>query len=240
MSPRPNDTKKLFRTKGTCSHTFFYLLDRQFGQSLEEYERASDPLAGGILSEGHQCGMLWGAALALGAEAFRREKDPGEATARAMEASRTLVNSFQGRAGCVNCRELTGYTLKRPFDMVRFVLFKTRYCFDLAEKWTPEALRVAREEFGEGTEVGSPDEAGRRETVRALDGKPCRSCASEVVRQMGGSEQEAVMAAGLAGGIGLSGQACGALGAAVWMKSLRWCREHPGKPSSGNPEAKKP
>ena len=38
---------------------------------------------------------------------------------------------------------------------------------------------------------------------------------------MGATGQQAAMAAGLAGGLGLCGAACGALGAAVWMTSLK-------------------
>lgn len=37
---------------------------------------------------------------------------------------------------------------------------------------------------------------------------------------MGLSEKQAVMAAGCAGGIGLSGGACGALGVAIWTLTL--------------------
>ena len=37
---------------------------------------------------------------------------------------------------------------------------------------------------------------------------------------MGASEMQAVMAAGFAGGGGLSGGACGALGAAIWIMSM--------------------
>ena len=37
------------------------------------------------------------------------------------------------------------------------------------------------------------------------------------------------MVAGFGGGMGLSGNACGAVAAAVWMKGVQWCREHPGK-----------
>ena len=37
---------------------------------------------------------------------------------------------------------------------------------------------------------------------------------------MGASELHTVMAAGLAGGIGLCGGACGALGAAIWLAGL--------------------
>ena len=44
---------------------------------------------------------------------------------------------------------------------------------------------------------------------------------------MGGSADEAVMVAGFGGGMGLSGNACGALAAAVWMKGVAWCRTHP-------------
>jgi hypothetical protein len=66
------------------------------------------------------------------------------------------------------------------------------------------------------------------------------SCASEVARKMGASDGEMALVAGFAGGIGLSGKACGALGAAIWMKTLAWCREHPGKtpPFFDNPGLK--
>ena len=38
---------------------------------------------------------------------------------------------------------------------------------------------------------------------------------------MGASELHTVMASGLAGGIGLSGGACGALGAAIWLSGVK-------------------
>jgi len=55
---------------------------------------------------------------------------------------------------------------------------------------------------------------------------------------MGASDAEMVMVAGFAGGLGLSGNACGALAAAIWMKTLAWCRKHPGKSVYPNPIAK--
>ena len=65
--------KRTFIKKGTCSRTFFYILDREFGHPREDEEKAIDPLAGGILQQGYQCGMLWGASMAVGAEAYRRK-----------------------------------------------------------------------------------------------------------------------------------------------------------------------
>jgi len=49
--------------------------------------------------------------------------------------------------------------------------------------------------------------------------------AAMLARRMGASDRHAVMAAGLAGGIGLSGGACGALGAAIWIDAMRVVEE---------------
>jgi len=69
-----------------------------------------------------------------------------------------------------------------------------------------------------------------RETYREIDTAlseinaevidPPVSCAAMLARRLGLSEMQAMMAAGFAGGIGLSGGGCGALGAAVWSSSL--------------------
>ena len=72
-----NDAKRVFLKKGTCSQTFCFLLNREFGHLKENEERAADPLAGGIMQRGQQCGMLWGATLAVGAESL----PPGTMTA---------------------------------------------------------------------------------------------------------------------------------------------------------------
>jgi hypothetical protein len=46
------------------------------------------------------------------------------------------------------------------------------------------------------------------------------SCSAMVARMAGMSDMHAVMASGFAGGIGLSGGGCGALGAAIWIRGL--------------------
>jgi len=61
------------------------------------------------------------------------------------------------------------------------------------------------------------------------------SCASEVVRKMGASEEEMLMVAGFAGGLGLSGSGCGALAAAVWMNALIHNRKQTGKSANYDP-----
>jgi hypothetical protein len=54
---------------------------------------------------------------------------------------------------------------------------------------------------------------------------------------MGASDLHTVMAAGLAGGIGLSGGACGALGAAIWLIEMNRVKEGTGKVEFNSPEA---
>lgn len=224
-----NDTRKVFMQKGTCSRTFCYLLDREFGRIREKEERAADPLAGGILLRGHQCGMLWGSAIAAGAESLRRYEDRGRATAAAITATGRIMDSYAARAGSVNCRDVTQCDFTRTYElmkfMLKFMLNIDRSCFTLAEQWAPEAIRSARDG------ISCPNAYSQ----------PPVSCASVLAGKMGAGDEEAATVAGLAGGMGLSGNACGALGAAIWLKALAWCRENPGKSGPGykNPAAER-
>lgn len=225
MKTLQEDTKKVFRKLGTCSRTFFYLLNREFGHNMEIEERAADPLAGGIMKEGRQCGMLWGAALAVGAEAYRRRQGGSQATALAIRAVQSLIESFSNnRTNTVNCRDITETDFNNKLEMWRYLLFRTRRCFNLAEEWAPEAVQAAEEGLKRGRN-DLPEQA--------------MSCASETAKKMSATEEETAMVAGFAGGLGLSGNACGALSAAMWINTLGWSREHPGKFAFTNPSAKK-
>ena len=64
------------------------------------------------------------------------------------------------------------------------------------------------------------------------------NCASDVVRRLGGTEEEKAMVAGFAGGMALSGNGCGALGATIWKKSLEWVKQNPGKSAFNNKASK--
>ena len=226
IHPKPDhrDAKKVFRKLGTCSRTFFYILNQEFGHPKETEERAADPLAGGILQKGHQCGMLWGSALAVGAEAYRRCDDLDEATGVAIIATQHVMASFLKRENTINCRDITRCDFSNKLSFTKY-FFSGRflYCFKMAEKWVPEAIQAAKDGLNKKTD---------------LPKKPM-SCASEVAKKMGASDEEAIMVAGFAGGLGLSGNACGALSAAIWMDTLNWCREIAKKSSHNNPNAKK-
>jgi len=215
-------TKRLFLKLGSCSRTMGFILNREFGNLSEPHERALDPLAGGIIQQGYQCGMLWGIALAMGAEAHKRNKL--KSTALAITATQNILKSFVGRTQNTDCYDITQTNWNKKSSIAKYMITgKVFNCFKLLEKWAPEAIQSAHE--------------GLSADHEELPGK-CISCASEVVRKMGGSEEETAMVAGYAGGIGLSGNACGALGAAIWMKTLAQCKAEPGKSFYTNPKAR--
>lgn len=207
------------RTVGTfaagraCSDTLFHVLGRAFGDPLEQEERALMPLAGGIMQYGYQCGMIWGAALAAGARAYRLLGASSRAEARAVVAAGRVLEAFRARNGEIDCFEITGTDRSStPRQLTTYFFLKggTIGCFRMAAAYAPlayEAIDAALSE--EGT-----------------DAPPAPvSCAAMLARKMGASDQHAVMAAGFAGGIGLSGGGCGALGAAIWILGMKALKE---------------
>ena len=219
------NTKRVFLKKGTCSRTLFYILNREFGYPMEDEERAADPLVGGIMQNGYHCGLLLGSVLAVGAESFRRCNNIGQAIALAIIATQHLTESFIKRAKSVDCQDITEADFSGKLSIAKFLISgKFISCLKLAEKWAPEAIQSAS--------------AGLSQEQTDLPPLAI-SCASEVVKKMGASEKEMAIVAGFAGGLGLSGQACGALSAAIWMNTLAWGKEQDGKSSYPNPKATK-
>jgi hypothetical protein len=195
-----------FLRKGTCSQTLANVLDRAFDHPLELEERAAVPLAGGIISKGYQCGMLWGATLAAGAQAYKLFGPGVQAEVMAIIAAQRLVESFKASTGSINCRDITGVDMRIKKEMARYLLKGgPMRCFRMAPRYASLALGEIETAFSErNTKIP----------------KPPVSCSAMTVKRLGASDKHVVMAAGFAGGIGLSGGACGALGAAVWIRAM--------------------
>lgn len=176
---------------------------------MELEERAADPLAGG-LQQGYQCGMLWGAALAAGAQAYRIWGATPQAQAKAMIASQKIVESFRTQNKNINCLEITEIDLSSPtMRMVARYLIKSSAkgsCFGMAARSASAALREINATFSDN-HFQAP--------IAPV------SCATMLAQKMGASELHTVMATGFAGGIGLSGGGCGVLGAAIWLHGMK-------------------
>jgi hypothetical protein len=211
--------KKKISTTGTmsafffgeraCSGALFHVLNRAFDGPLKIEERAAMPFTGGIMQHGYQCGMIWGAALAAGAEAYRRLGPCTEAETKAVHAAQRLIESFLAQNNHTNCLEITEINKSTTaMKMVEYFLLKggAVSCCRMAVKYAPFAFKEI-------------DEVLSAEPIEVQVGPV--SCAAVLAQKMGASKMHAVMAAGLAGGIGLGGGACGALGAAIWLMSVK-------------------
>lgn len=82
----------------------------------------------------------------------------------------------------------------------------------LTKEWLPEFLRITNSFISQKNNYIN---------------NRCYSCASRVVMKMGANEKEAVMVAGLSGGIALNGTVCGAYIAALWFKILMFFKKNP-------------
>jgi hypothetical protein len=193
------------------------VLDRAFEHPLELEENATMPFAGGIMQHGYQCGMIWGATLAAGAEAYRRHGPGPKAEAAAINAAQRVVESFRTRHDEINCVDITGIDKSSStWQMINYFLIKggTIGCLRMAAWYAPLAF----------DEISS---ALSEEVIETAS--PPVSCAAMLARKMGESDMHAVMASGFAGGIGLCGGACGALGAAIWILGMKIGKEGSGK-----------
>jgi hypothetical protein len=192
------------------------VVDDSFDQPLKREESAVMPLAGGIMGYGYQCGMLWGAALAAGAHAHQLYGTGPQAETAAVLAAQRLVEAFRTRNKHINCSEITEMSWKGSSkgQLAQVLKFFIKggpvVCFSMSANYA----RIAFSEI-DITLSEKPIEAPA----------PPVSCAAMLAHKMGVSDLHSVMAAGFAGGIGLSGGACGALGTAIWINGMNDSQE---------------
>lgn len=206
------------------------VVDDSYANPMKLEEGAVAPLAGGLLQHGYQCGMLWGAALAAGARAYRLYSAGPQAEAEALLATQRLVETFRARNRHINCFEITemewqGSNRQMLAQVVKFFLKGGPLaCFSMSASFARAASKDLQVSF-----------TGKHEVAAC---EP-QCCTALLARKMGASDLHATMAAGLAGGLGLSGGACGALGAAVWLHGLRYAQAENRKVGLDSPELSK-
>jgi len=206
----------------SCAEALFTILNRGAGVELEVEEQASHVLAGGILNQGHACGMLWGAALAAGARARARFKRSEEAAAAALGVTALAADEFRGLAGAMDCREIIGRDLTTVSGKLAYVAWGgAAVCTRLALKWAPKAHDLIQEGLA-GFDPGGLTQ-------------PPRNCAMETMKRLAGPlgldlENAPVWVAGFAGGLGLKGNACGALAGGILALALKYYQAHRGQP----------
>ena len=201
------------------------VLDQAFDHPLKLEEHASMPLAGGIMLHGYQCGMIWGATLAAGAQAYKLHGPGPQAEAQAIVVAQELVEAFQTYSGEINCLEITDLDKSSSTMKMRYVFLikgKTIGCMRMSAKYARIAFEVINNAFSE-------------KLVKAPSSPV--SCTALLAQKMGLTDIQTVMAAGFAGGIGLCGGACGALGAAIWINGINKGKDPESKIDYKDPKA---
>ena len=201
------------------------VVDGSFDHPLALEEHATLPLAGGIEQMGFQCGQVWGAALAAGARAHQLYGSGPQAETAAVFAAQRLVESFQTSYKSINCLDVIDLDWKnaKAKQVLKFLLRGGPIrCFSSTAGYARTAFSEINAAF-----AGHPLETPA----------PPVSCAAMLAQKMGVSDLHTVMAASLAGGIGLSGGACGALGAAIWILEMNRVKDGTGKVEFNSPEA---
>ncbi len=196
-----------FFRRGACSTTTMTVLNRSYGRDMDLEERAADPLAGGMM-QGYQCGMIWGSTLAAGAQAHELHGPGAQAEAAAVNAAEKVVNNFRACHKHVDCLDITEADPQNKWQTVKYFLLKggTFKCARRIARYAPQASQEINTSLAD---------------TEPLQGCKSGNCAAKIARMMGASGRHVTMAAGLAGGIGLSGGACGALGAAIWITGMQ-------------------
>ena len=183
------------------------------------------PFAGGIMQHGYQCCMIWGATLAAGAQAYRLLGPGPQAETKAIIAAQRLVESFRALNNNINCLEITDINKSSStMQMIIYFLIKggSIGCLRMAARYATVAFSEINTALSE-KHIEAPS-------------API-SCSAMLAQKMGVSDMHTVMAAGFAGGIGLCGGACGALGAAIWIIGMNSLNEGVGKIEFQNPSA---
>ena len=131
MKTKKSTIKKIF-WKYSCPGALFYTLTAELDTERAQEALGSSILGGGMMQTGNQCGMIWGATLAAGAQAHRVFGPGAQAEAKAIIAAQRLVESFRARNKHMNCLEITEIDKSSStMQMITYFLIKggTIGCF---------------------------------------------------------------------------------------------------------------
>lgn len=97
-----------FNSGYNCAESVLKAVVESMELGMEHPERVATPFGGGIGRQGHVCGCLTGAAMAVGLAIGRTAASDLAGKTHAYDAVARLFERFNSQAGAVQCRELTG------------------------------------------------------------------------------------------------------------------------------------
>jgi len=95
----------------SCSQSVFSAFAPRFGLTDEQALKLASPFGGGVVHQGHICGAVTGALMALGLARGNAAADKKDETYRVAE---DFLKRFRERHGTILCRELIGHDISTP------------------------------------------------------------------------------------------------------------------------------
>ena len=224
-----HQSKKLLFTTFNCAKSQLIPLQAIHGIEDDELVMSLTGLAGGVLNNGSTCGVVIGGAVSI---AMLRDKElAGQWTLadeiQLLQEVREQVNWFESRFNTSLCREREELNYERITVLGLLNPKKAKGCVARAgasmERFMEryDSIECGASPAGEGTVFPSPDPG---EGVRGGGSEHCAAkILTEIRAQTGiGSERLERISVALDGGIGLTGDGCGALSGALMALGLRY------------------
>ncbi len=194
----------------SCTEPMLVLLNSASDTPKKILEEAIDPFSAGVLSEMDGiCGVYWAAAVAAGIRSSISNNESPVAAVKTLTAVQAVMSLNKHSEKSIRCGDLTG--LDR-WNLSAFIAGgNVKKCHDRLARSAMPFHWVIDQNLAEFQNVDTP----------------CMNCAvmaySRVVDILEiQTETDPVVAAGFAGGLGLSGNVCGALAATLLASGVKY------------------
>ena len=127
-----------FKNGFNCSQAVLATFASDFGLSEEMALKVATQFGGGA-RKGEMCGAVSGALMVLGLKYGHYHYNAPEEKGNEYKIAEDFMNRFIEKKGTVVCRELLGYDVSKPEDMVKIKEM------DLFHSTCPEMIRCATE-----------------------------------------------------------------------------------------------
>jgi len=127
-----------FKTGFNCSQAVFTAFASDFGLSEEMALKIATQFGGGA-RKGEMCGAVSGALMVLGLKYGHYHYNAPDEKGNAYKMAEEFMNRFTEKNGTVVCRELLGYDVSKPEDMVKIKEM------DLFHSTCPKMIKCATE-----------------------------------------------------------------------------------------------
>jgi len=101
-----------------CAQSVFSAFARDLGLEEATALKIAGAFGAGIAYSGETCGAVTGALMVIGLKHGKASPEDDEAKERCNAKARMFMEKFQARCGALPCRQLTGYDLSRPEEVL--------------------------------------------------------------------------------------------------------------------------